>query len=516
MTHRTASIFLLSLFAACSSDSATPPAKKTPYEPFALPRLVDARTTLDRIIIPSHAIAKPPENRVPSEVADRAAMIRDGFDAFTYGPGEPVLANRAPPDMIAPPPGPNAKLLTRFVHMPDLQLVDDESPARFVPLDAPVETGGAFRPQEADVCRLVNAAVRTINALHGKSPIEFLLLGGDNADNAQRNEVSWVLDVLGGSPRLECDSGDDDDPVPGPGNDGKDPFVAEGLAMPFYWVTGNHDILVNGTFPIDDSRRFAVVQNTSVWGTRDWREPGGPIRKENLIADLARQHVSRTELMQRVASHGNGHGLGAPQIESGKANYTFDIASGPIRFVILDTAAETGSSEGVVRRGDLEGFIRPTLDRAFNEGKIVVLASHHAITSITDGGEYGGDKQDDAVSRADWLAFLGGYPNVLFSMVGHSHRHRIRYQAPPFGHGFWEVTSSAIADFPQQFRVVELWDDDNGWIRLRSVVVDYEMEGDDVGIEGKKLGALDMTSGWTADGRGTAADRNVDISIPKP
>ena len=76
-----------------------------------------------------------------------------------------------------------------------------------------------------------------------------MVLGGDNADNAQQNELDWFLSILDGAPSVECDSGKDDDPVTGPDNDPKDPFVAEGLKVPWLWVTGNHDILNQGNFP---------------------------------------------------------------------------------------------------------------------------------------------------------------------------------------------------------------------------------------------------------------------------
>ena len=67
---------------------------------------------------------------------------------------------------------------------------------------------------------MANASVRTINALHAKDPFAFTLMGGDNADSAQTNEVEWVLSILSGAPSVECDSGDDNDPVPGADNDG--------------------------------------------------------------------------------------------------------------------------------------------------------------------------------------------------------------------------------------------------------------------------------------------------------
>ena len=130
----------------------------------------------------------------------------------------------APPNQTAPAAGANPKLLVRFAHLPDTQLADDESP------DAPVRVRSAgptsparFARTEGDQCRVLDAAVRTINALHQTLPISFVLTGGDNADNAQRNELEWFMQIMDGAPRVKCDSGDADDPVPGPDNDGKDP-----------------------------------------------------------------------------------------------------------------------------------------------------------------------------------------------------------------------------------------------------------------------------------------------------
>ncbi|HET6583154.1 MAG TPA: hypothetical protein VFG69_06900, partial [Nannocystaceae bacterium] len=212
--------------------------------PDPLPPLSSAPLTTDERLVPTHAIAATPEND-PRVVAELEQMLADGYGEEELAPGEPVLDITAD-GMPAPEPGANAQLLTRFVHLSDTQLPDDESPTRLASFDSAGELAGAFRPQEAYACVVLNAAARTINAVHTATPLDFVLLGGDNADSAQMNEVQWFVDVLDGAPVVECDSGVDDDPVPGPGNDPKDPFAPVGLDVPWRWVMGNHDVLVQG------------------------------------------------------------------------------------------------------------------------------------------------------------------------------------------------------------------------------------------------------------------------------
>ena len=517
---------LLAGLAACSSGNVTPDggadsgdAGPPKYAPTKLPPLGDVQTTVDRTIVPSHAIAMPPEKRDSREPPSREALLADGFGDFKFGPGEPVTV-RTPPTMTVPPAGPNAKMLVRFVHMPDIQLADDESTTRLARFDGPqTPTASAYRPHDVDVCRMVNAAVRTINVLHKKTPFSFLLLGGDNADSAQKNEVDWALDILAGADRVECDSGADDDPIAGADNDAKDPFTAEGLAMPFYWVSGNHDVLIQGNLLPNDFQRILAEGDEPKGGTRFWAEHGGPVTWSGPVPiDPSRVALSRTELLQRVLAHKDGHGITASQAQTGRAFYTFDVPSSPLRFVILDTTSEAGSSEGLIRTGDFTTYAKPLLDKAQSDGKWVVLASHHAVGSMGDGSGLGGTKQADAMTSEQWANALGAYTNIVYSIVGHSHANRIRWIQPTTAiHPWWEVMTSAIADWPHQFRAIEIWDDDNGWLRLRGIDVDFATDGDPVALEGKKLGILDLTSGWiTNGGNGSLDDRNVDVLVPKP
>lgn len=472
--------------------------------------------TTESTWVTSRAPMSPADTRSPKDPEDRQAMLDEGYGELTAGPGEPYVT-RAPAGQTAPAPGPNAKRLARFVHMPDLQLADDESPTRLAGFDSSGATAGAFRPQDSHICHMVNAAVKSVNQLHAEDPIDFLLLGGDNADSAQTNEIDWVLALLSGGSPVECDSGADDDPAPGADNDGKDPFDAPGLAVPWYWVTGNHDVLVQGNLPVNAQKEAAAVGDNAVGGTRDWSQPGGPIFNGPVVPDERRKPLVRTAIMGRIQGHGDGHGLGAEQVTSGKAIYTFDVPTTPLRFLILDTAAETGGSEGLLRQGDIDTVIQPALDAAQAEGKWVLLASHHATSSLGNGSGLGGSVQPDAVSETAWLGLLGGYSSVLFSIVGHSHQNRVRELDTGGTSPIWEVMTSALADFPHQIRIVEIWDQDNGWVMLRGTNVNFGTVGDPVAAEGRALGALDYVAGWaSSDGLGTAEERNVEIWVKKP
>jgi 3',5'-cyclic AMP phosphodiesterase CpdA len=365
---------------------------------------------------------------------------------------------------------------------------------------------------------MANACVRTINALHARDPIAFTLLGGDNADSAQTNEVDWVLDILSGADAVECDSGDDDDIVPGPDNDGKDPFKAEGLKMPWKWVTGNHDILVQGNLVTTDDRRETALGSNAEGGTRryDGDHNGSVERGEFVIADPRRALLSGRELLAKVGGHGDGHGIGPAEKASGRATYSFDVDGTPLRVLVIDTAHAEGGSEGVINQGEVDRILKPLFDRAKAEGKWVILSSHHATSTLGDGTGLGGAKDPTALTPDQWASFVGQYDNVLFSVVGHSHRHRIVPIQPASGHPYWEIMTASIADYPHQFRVAEVFDQDNGYVMIRATAVDFSLENDPIAAEGKRRGVVDFTSGWLPGQPVDGSHKNVELWIKKP
>ena len=483
-----------------------------PGAPRSLPELTAAPLTTDETLSLVHPVELQPDSP-PSDPKSLTALLAEGWGTTKVGAGQAV-ASHTVDGSAAPVPSTAPALLTRFVHLADTQLADDESPSRVVDFDTPGSTYGAFRPQESWMCRVLNAAVRTVNKVHESKPIDFVILGGDNADNAQKNEVEWFLSILGGSPSVKCDSGDVDDPVQGPGNDAKDAFIADGLAMPWRWVTGNHDVLNQGNFPVA-AKAGGYLGTTDDAGSRTWKKPNLPTIHDGIVADPKREAMDRVSLMQAVAADGDGHGIGAASTMSGKAFYHFDVGTS-LRIVVLDTAAETGGADGVLHRADLMSSIRPALEEAEAQRRYSILVSHHGPTTLSNGGDLGGTLQADAVLTDEWRTFLEGYPHVMLHLGAHTHLFRVATAGTAATHQFFEAETASLADWPGELRLFEIWEHDQ-FIEIRGVPIDFSDEGDPLVTEARRRQAADFTSGWVdmTVGPGPADARAVSLWFPK-
>ena len=492
------------------SGRAAEPESARREEPARLAPLASAVVTTEReTLAPLHARAPAVDARSPSVPADRATLLAEGWGAVATARGElpldrwPAGVARRAGDASAEEASRARRRVLRLVHVTDAHLVDDESPTRVANLDGEPPLSGALRPQEGHACKTLDAAVRTINRLHEDDAIDLVVLGGDNIDSAQDNELTWLLAVMAGGAPLACDSGRADDPVPGPGNDPKDPFVPQGLRVPWYWVTGNHDVLVQGNFPVNAASNGRAIGARAAGGTRNYGLPGAPVVTGAVSADPARALLTRERLMARVGTHG----LGDYARASHRAFYTVDVASSPVRMIVVDTAAETGGADGIVRRADLEAFVKPELARASAEHKWVVVIAHHATDRIGDGSSSGGTRQVDAVARAEWEALVSA-PPVIALLAGHSHTNRVeRIGREP--RAAWEIETAALADHPSAMRVVEVWDEGGGLATVRTALLDYATSGDPLASEARTLSVLDWTTHGSCCGPGERDARNV-------
>jgi len=440
------------------------------------------------------------------------------------GPGEPLLDRT---DVA--PKAPLSNEIARIAILNDPQARDEESPARVGFLDRlgpPFTT--TFRPQEALSTQIFAAGVDAITA---QEP-EAVLLPGDLADNAQRNELEWAAAVLNGE-RVDPDSGDpgydgvqradNPDPFyyrpgvdapqqPGLLSDAQQPFTPRGLDVPWLPVLGNHDILVQGEVPptpeledlatgdeaverLDEERLEALdvppdstlapqlVQNLLAAG-----ELPGDTRA--VPADPARTLVDPREAadLLRDAATASGADLrnrpGAPD----RLDYTADV--GPrVRLIALDVVNRQGPSRGVVAP-DQRAWLAEQLEAAGD--RWVIVSTHQPL--------------DSSVGGPQALALLDAHPQMLAVVNGHTHVNEITPRDD-----YWVLSTASLTDWPLQGRMLRVLETPGGGAAIETWVVD--VEGDGLAGQARELAHLDAQGGRPNGDRGEREDRNVRLFV---
>ena len=125
----------------------------------------------------------------------------------------------------------------------------------------------------------------------------------------------------------------------------------------------------------------------------------------------------------------------------------------------------------------------------------VVVFSHNPLDA-SDGGEAA-------------LAALGGAGNVVAAIAGHRHTNSIE---PDRAGGFWRISTSSLADFPQQARMFRLSEGADGGVVLDTWMVDQDGRGP--AGTARELAYLDAQGGRPQGYAGRAADRNARLFLP--
>ncbi len=381
----------------------------------------------------------------------------EAFQFLQIGPGEPY-AVRA--DLLAPQAGRARKRvsLAYFGQITDFQLADEESPLRveFLDQDPSGTASAAWRPQEAFVIHAVDQSIRAMNRFLAspvpqgdgtRAQMVNAVMTGDLADNMQRNETQWVVQLLEGG-TIDPNSGtgdlsgtscppgtplddprnytgvqdyddyfesgafyDPDKPIgqyanwpayPGLMDRAQAPFEAEGLKVPSYSMFGNHDGLVQGNE--DGVRQFedlalGCVKPYSSASTdlASALNPGfltsiGPTSLR-VPPDVNRQLVDKAQFkaLHATGKQPDAHGFAlVPQEEieasHGAAAYYSWLPLPNVRFIVLDTLSE-GGTVAVSADGNIDDpqwkWLEKELDTATSRNELIVVFGHHATGSLT-------------------------------------------------------------------------------------------------------------------------------------
>jgi 3',5'-cyclic AMP phosphodiesterase CpdA len=460
------------------------------------------------------------------------------FEALGLGvephAGEPWLENADMAPTFAE--GTTRQSLLYLWHSADPQVCDEESPIRFEGMYL-LTFGSTFRPQSHVSVHAWEASVRTarrISDLSGR-PFDVAIVAGDLTDGAQENELEWTLTALGGG-TIDPDSGVNDDPVRGDGNDYTDPFIAVGLgAVPWYATIGNHEVLYTGAFEATDEVRAAAVGDMVYpWaekltgnyvegaanGFRDARTIWGEIVDQGQTpADPRRALLDHPRFLEMVAAAPGEpatHGVDEMNIDAGVAYYAFHPLPGkPIRMIALDSVQlEPASSQAYMSREQLAWLVAE-LDEAEAAGELVILFSHHTLAELT---------QNSPVQPAEAMQTVAAYDNVVLHLAGHSHDNGIVRRRSGDSRGYWEVTAASSVDFPSQSRIVELVYEDTGYLSVYVTNLDHNGREDGLAHMARWLSAareffsgtsganVDYDQDWLAD----VEDRNVLFRIALP
>jgi 3',5'-cyclic AMP phosphodiesterase CpdA len=417
------------------------------------------------------------------------------------------------PDFVAGESGQRRSVLW-FWQATDIHQTDEESPIRFEGVYA-VSFGSTFRPQDDLSTQAFEAQVRSARRISEQAsrPLDFALVTGDMSDGGQRNELTWGAGILNGG-EIDPDSGLNDDPVPGPGNDSSDPFRSPGIGVPWYFVIGNHEVNYSGFAAATDAVKAAAVDGKVF----DWfkislgvdetegmsngcRVPDAPFPRLLTTgptpADPARAILGVPDLMQLFLDAGGepaGHGFTAENAAAGIAYYSLRPAANvPVRLIALATL-QLATSEGGIDEAQLT-WLQGQLAAAEAANELVIVASHHRSEDFGS---------QSPVSPDTLRATLAASPNVVLHVCGHGHYNSSQVVLPAAGAagGYWELMQASTIDFPSQTRFFELVYEGNGFLSIYATNLEPNAADGSLARQALDLAAANLAFTGGSDPRG--------------
>jgi hypothetical protein len=177
----------------------------------------------------------------------------------------------------------------------------------------------------------------------------------------------------------------------------------------------------------------------------------------------------------------SGHGFNKEDAERGFACYSFEPKPDiPIKVIVLDdTQKDTDPDVHGYGHGSLDQeryeWLVSELDKGQAEGKLMIIACHIPF-GVEESGSFIGWWSEAFVTESALIAKLNTYPNLLAWIAGHRHVNKVTaFKSPDPKHpelGFWEIESSSLREFPEQFRTFEIVRNSDNTISIFTTNID--------------------------------------------
>jgi metallophosphoesterase (TIGR03768 family) len=444
-----------------------------------------------------------------------------GYSSWHWGPGEDegqLWTANAPGYTGAT----NAARLLTFFCLSDIHITDKESPSQslwpgyqtepdFTNNSPPPGNGNSscYSPVILRTTQVLDAAVKTANALNRLMPFDFGMSLGDDCNSAQYNELRWFINVMDGKyiiPSSGTNAGADT-------IDYQKPYQAAGLnpSIPWFQVLGNHDHFWCGSLVVNDYLRQSCTNNTVLLmgdldtqgensraeylGVVDGSTPygnvigagpvtnfivGGVTNAPTIAADTNRYSLTRSNWMREffnTSSQPVGHGFSQSNVTNDFACYSFvPKANLPLKVIVLDDTM-TDTNFDFNGQGGLDdthfNWLTNEIQLGQDADQLMIIAAHIPIELI----DVPQGTNLISISEPQLLAALHEYPNLILWVAGHMHRNNIKSEMSTNGpaYDFWEIENPSLRDFPQEFRTFEILRNTDNTISIVTTDIDPDV-----------------------------------------